>query len=155
MQIFEFGPQHAYVNRCGEQVEGSDLRLHVQCRWRIVDEARILFGSDDLLRPANPEIPLGDFDWDKDASVLDVVQRKWFAGHRQTPLHVVSATGNAYGGFRIGLKKGVLLEGFPCDSDRSEYSEHWRLLGHRPDGSHFVICGYGVEDQNHDRIADI
>lgn len=74
MQIFEFGPAKKYLNRKGDEVEGSDLSLHVQCRWRMVDGSRILFARDDLLRPANQDIPIDEFDWDRDdlsvASVL-------------------------------------------------------------------------------------
>lgn len=154
MQIFEFGPRHKWVNRKGEEVEGGDLRLHVQCRWRIVDAARIVFGRDDLLRPADENVSLDDFDWDKDDSVLDVVKRDWFAQRRTAPLHVVNATGDIYGGFRITLEQDVVLEAFPCDSERGEYSEHWRLLGHRSNGSHFVITGYGIEDDRHELSTD-
>ena len=150
MQVFEFGPVHKFVNRKGEEVEGSNLELHVQCRWRMVDRTRILFARDDLLRPANKDIPLDDFDWDKDESVLDVVQREWFAEHRVAPFHVINATGDIYGGCQIELKDHVFLELFPCDSDRGEYSEHWRLLGHNSDGSHFVVTGYGVEDDRYE-----
>jgi len=153
MQIFEFGPTKKYLNRKGEEVDGSALRLHVQCRWRIVDGSRILFARDDLQRPADEEVPIDEFDWDKDDSVLDVVQRKWFADHRLAPVKVVDATGDDYGGCRIELEGRLLLELFPCDSDRGEYSEHWRLLGHRSDGSHFVVTGYGIQD-DHDRGDD-
>ncbi len=145
MQVFEFGRPKTFLNRKGEQVEGSDLRLHVQCRWRMVDGCRILFARDDLLRPANEDIPIDEFDWDKDDSVLDVVQRKWFEDRRVTPLKVVRVAGDKYGGCQVEFEHGVVLELFPCDSDRGEYSEHWRLLGHRPDGSHFVVTGHGVE----------
>ena len=37
MQIFEFGPLHVSLNRWGQEVETADLRLHIQCRWRLVD----------------------------------------------------------------------------------------------------------------------
>ncbi|MFO7904898.1 MAG: hypothetical protein R6U98_19700 [Pirellulaceae bacterium] len=148
MQIFEFGPQRKYLNRKGEEVEGSDLRLHVQCRWRVVDGARIIYARDDLLRPANEAIPIEDFDLDKEDSVFDVVQRSWFDMYRATPVKVVQVTGDVYGGCCIDLEDNVTLELFPCDSDRGEYSEHWRLLGHRPDGSHFVVTGYGIEEDH-------
>jgi len=148
MQVFEFGPMHKYVNRHGDEVEGADLRLHVQCRWRIVDGTRILFGRDDLLRPADDHIPPLEFDWDEADSVLDVTQRAWFAERRASPLRVVAATGDDYGGFRLELEAGVALEAFPCNSKRGEYSERWRLLGHRVDGGHFVVTGYGVEEND-------
>jgi hypothetical protein len=75
MQIFEFGQAEKIPNRKGNEVEVAPIRLHIQCRWRVVDETRILFGRDDILRPLNPDIPAEDFDWDKDESVLDVTQR--------------------------------------------------------------------------------
>ncbi len=154
MQIFEFGPMHKFINREGEEVEHSDLSLHVQCPWRIVDAVQIMFGYDDLHRPADKNTSLDDFDWDKDDSVLDVVQRNWFAKRRTAPLHVVNVTGDIYGGFRITLEQDVVLEALPCDSRRGEYSEHWRLLGHRSDGSHFVVTGYGIEDDRYESSTD-
>ncbi len=48
MQIFEFGPRTQIVNRKGEDVEIGEFRLHVQCRWRLVDAEKIIFGSDDI-----------------------------------------------------------------------------------------------------------
>lgn len=93
MPVFEFGTRHRFVNRQGEEVEGSDLRLHLQCRWRIVNAERILFGRDDILRPADANISLDDFDWDENDSVFDVVRRKWFAERRSAPLHVVTGYG--------------------------------------------------------------
>jgi hypothetical protein len=145
MQVFGFGPLHKYLNRKGVEVEGTDLRLHVQCRWRLVDAEGIIFGSNDLLRPADESVSLESFDWDKDASVLDVVQQMWLAERRAAPLDVVSASGDIYGGFRIGLARHVVLEAFPCGCDRGEPSEHWRLLGHRAGGHHFVVTTHGIE----------
>jgi hypothetical protein len=145
MQVFEFGPAKKYRNRKGDEVEGSDLKLHVQCPWRMVDGSQILFARDDLLRAANQDIPIDEFDWDKDDSVLDIVQRQWFEDHRAAPLKVVHVAGDQYGGCQIRLEGGMLLELFPCDSDRGEYSEHWRLLDDRRDSYHFVVTGYGVE----------
>jgi hypothetical protein len=145
MQVFEFGPRSQTRNRKDDLVEVSDIRLHIQCRWRFVDGRSILFGRDDLDRPADEAIPPEQFDWDKAESVLDVAQRQWFEKHRPLLPVVREVQGDSYGGFRIGLADGFALECFPCDSRRGEYSEHWRLLGHRADGSHFVITGDGVE----------
>jgi hypothetical protein len=145
MHIFEFGPRRQTRNRKGDLVEVSDLKLHIQCRWRFVDGRSILFGRDDLNYPADDSIPVEQFDWDKADSVLDVARRSWFEKHRGSLPVVREVRGDAYGGFRIALAGGYALECFPCDSQRGEYSEHWRLLGHRPDGSHFVVTGDGVE----------
>lgn len=145
MQVFEFGPRRQRQNRKGEVVEVSDIRLHIQCRWRFMDTQSILFGRDDLNYPADETTPPEQFDWDKADSVLDVAQREWFDKHRPLRPMVQEVQGDAYGGFRIALAGGFALECFPCDSRRGEYSEHWRLLGHRADGSHFVVTGDGIE----------
>ncbi len=145
MQIFEFGPRRQMRNRQVEMVETSDISLHIQCRWRFVDGRSILFGRDDLSYPADESTPPELFDWDKAESVLDVAQRTWFEKHRPSLPVVSEVQGHSYGGFRIALTGGYALECFPCDSRRGEYSEHWRLLGHRADDSHFVVTGEGVE----------
>jgi hypothetical protein len=146
MQVFGFGPRHRIFNRMGE-IEVCGLRLHVQCRWRLVDAGKIAFGRDDLNYPADESVSAEDFDWDKQDSALDVAQRQWFAWHRAAPPRVEAVHGDAYGGFRVCLEGGAALEAFPCDSRRGEYSEHWRLIGHRADGSHFVVTGDGVEGE--------
>lgn len=144
MQMFGFGPRHPKVNRRGEAIEVCQFALHIQCRWRLVDAAKIVFGSDDLHYPADDAIPWDEFDWDKNPSVLDVVQREWFAQRMLVPLKVVNVCGDKYGGFRVQLDGDFALEAFPCYSRRGENSEHWRLFGHRDDGSHFVITADGA-----------
>ena len=147
MQIFEFGPRRRIRNRKGEMVEVGEIGLHIQCRWRFVDGRSILFGRDDLNYPADARIDPEEFDWDKDRSVLDVKLRAWLETHRPAPV-VEAVAGDLYGGFRISLTGGFALECFPCDSRRGEYSEHWRLLRHHGDGSHFVVTGDGVEGES-------
>lgn len=144
MIVFEFGPRRQTRNRNGEFVEVSDFSLHIQARWRFVDARCILFGRDDIHYPADESTSLEDFDWDQGESALDVARRKWFEEHRPSPPEVREVQGDAYGGFRITLDGGYVLECFPCDSRRGEYCEHWRLLGHRSDGSHFVVTGNGA-----------
>lgn len=153
MQIFEFGPRRCIVNREGVEVEVSELKLHVQCRRRLVDGSQILFARDDLNLPADEAVPIEDFDWDKHESMLDVTQRQWFERPRDVLPKVVGVRGDVYGGFQVELEGGFVLEVFPCDSARGEYSEHWRLLGHRADGSHFVVTGYGIEAEDDQRAG--
>jgi hypothetical protein len=145
MAIFDFGPMRRIVNRAGVPVSVADLHLHLQCPWRFIDPARILFGRDDLRRPADDSIPADAFDPNRHDTALDAARRRWFDDHRPSPPVVTAARGDPYGGFRIEIAGGFALEAFPCNSKRGEYSEHWRLLGHRPDASHFVITGDGVE----------
>lgn len=141
MQIFEFGPRHEMTNRKGKIVEVSDIRLHLQCRWRFVSKDQILFGQDDLYRSADPHFT-EDFDYNKQPSALDAAQRAWFDDHRDKPLRVIATRGDNYGGFRIELESHYALECLPCDTS----GEYWRMLGHRADGTHFVVTAEGIED---------
>jgi hypothetical protein len=144
MQMFGFGPRHPKVNRKGEAIEVCQFSLHIQCRWRLVDVAKIVFGSDDLHYPADDSIPWDQFDWDKNLSVLDVLQREWFTQRTIMPLKVLNVCGDKYGGFQVQLDSDFALEAFPCGLGRGERSEHWRFFGHRDDGSHFAITTDGV-----------
>ena len=85
--------------------------------------------------------------------MLDVTQRQWFERHRDVLPKVLDVRGDVYGGFQVELEGGFVLEAFPCDSARGEYSEHWRLLGHRADGPHFVVTGYGIEGEDDQRAS--
>jgi hypothetical protein len=144
MHFFGFGPLQRSTNRQGEEIESSQIRLHIQSRWRLVGPAGILFGRDDLHRPADEALAESEFDWDQHESVLDAKQRNWVSEHSESPPKVVGVSGNRYGDLRIELEFGFALETFCCDSNRSDYSEQWRLFGHRADGSHFVVSGQSV-----------
>lgn len=144
MQVFGFGPLQRSTNRQGEDIESSQIRLHIQSRWRLVGRVGVLFGRDDLHRPADESLTENQFDWDQQESALDVRQRTWLSEHTESPLKVISTSGNRYGDLRIELEFGFAIETFCCDSNRSDYSEQWRLFGHRADGTHFVIRGQTV-----------
>ena len=103
MQMFGFGPRHPKLNRRGETIEVCQFGLHIQCRWRLVNATQIVFGSDDLHYPADDAIPWDKFDWDKNPSVLDVVQHEWFAQRMLVPLTVLNVCGDKYGGFQVQL----------------------------------------------------
>ena len=138
MQMFGFGPPTRSVTLLGKVVEHSKYSLHLQCRWRFTNEHEILFGSDDLNYPADENTSLEGFDWDQSPSLLDVKQQEWFTQHGGS-MQVTEVIGDRYGGFRVLLEQGIVLEAFPCDSRRDDYSEHWRFFGHRADESHFVV----------------
>jgi hypothetical protein len=95
--------------------------------------------------PADESVPIEDFDCDKHEPALDAAQRRW-CDQWSVPPKVVGVRGDAYGGFQVRLEGGAVLEAFPCDSRRGEYSEHWRLIV-EPNGSHFVVTGYGIESE--------
>lgn len=141
MQVFGFGPKSFIRSSKGGEVETSQINLHVQCRWRFVDAHRVLFGSDDLSYPAEENMDVKAFDWASSESLLDAKQKQWFIGHPS--MKMTSALGDPYGGFAICFEGGFSLQSFPCGSQRGEPSEHWRMFGHRADGSHFVVFGDG------------
>lgn len=142
MQIFEFGECQKILNRRGCEVEVADWKLHLQCRWRMVDGESIVFGNDDLYYPADEKLPWDEFDWDKQESVLDLRQQEWFAINRDKKRKVTDAIGDIYGGFQIKLEGGFRLEAFPCKSFQDEHCEQWRLF--ESESEHFVIDGDGV-----------
>lgn len=153
MQVFEFGAQTRVLNRNGVEVEAGDLRLHVQCRWRFTDPTAILFGCDHRWAPAETTAPAEEFDTGQHPSLLERLVRSWLKERREPPCRVVDMATDPYGGFRMTLEGGCALEVFPCHSGQSEHSEHWRLIGPRSTGQHFVVTGEGIEIE-HARSAD-
>src|SRR5579863_5732689 len=119
MQVFGFGPQRSVTTPLGTEAHVPEFRLHVQCRWRLVDGEKIVFGRDDLNYPADESISPEDFDWDKHESALDVAQRRWCSA-LSCPTRVIGVCGDAYGGFQVRLEGDIVLETFPCDSRRDE-----------------------------------
>src|SRR4051812_48044105 len=109
MHMFRFGPWRKRTNRKGELIDVTDHCLSVQCRWRLLDPDRILFGRDDLLYPADEAISLDDFDWDQQESRVDRLRREWFDQQQTVPPVVTSVQGDLYGGFRIELSGGFAL----------------------------------------------
>jgi hypothetical protein len=140
MTVVGFGSLRTKRNFKGEEVSVRDFSLHLQCRWRLTDAERIVFGVDDMFRPADPNVPYDEFDHDEGRSQLDLRWDEWMAVE-QGKRHVTSCAGDPFGGFLIELEGGFSLESFPCDSWRGEYSEQWRLLGPQ---RHFVVNGRGV-----------
>ena len=145
MAVFDFGPTHRVVNHKGVEVDRHAFSLHLQCYWRVVDARRILFGIDDLWRPADPSISVDDFDWDEHESRLDRLWRTWLAEQAGNEPKVIACTGDIYGGFQIELERGFALEVNPCSAGDEQRSEHWRLLGPGRDARHFVVTNHGVE----------
>jgi hypothetical protein len=51
MQMFDFGPEKAWIDPLGHSRLSGDRRLHVQAVWRIVSEGRIVVGYHDYWEP--------------------------------------------------------------------------------------------------------
>ena len=148
MEMFKFGDRRRCLNRKGEEIEVGDLDLHIACPWRIVGPEGVVVGSRDRHYPADEDSDWQEFDDEKDLARLEARLSAWLDDHRDAPPRVQRVEADAVGGFRIFLAEGFVLEAFPAGSLRGEYSEHWRLFGPAMGDRHFVVTGYGVEDDS-------
>lgn len=123
------------------------VALHVACAWRLTDGERILVGSGDLFTPADPDEEPATFDWEPaGASWLDVRLGE-LAATRAAAAHppaVSQVTVDPFGGVRIALTDGFVLELFPSSTPTGHVStEFWRLT--RAGADDFVVGTFGVE----------
>lgn len=146
MHVFKFGARHTVPTRRGGTAVVGDYALHVQCAWRITGLEGIVVGSRDVYYPrGDPDVEPPGFEWDRiGANRRDERIDALLAKHEAEPLVVESVQGDAFGGARIILTKGYVLELFAHDSLPDEY---WRLFVPDGEGSppHFVVTGEGIE----------
>lgn len=133
--------------RRGGAPEEGELTLRVACPWRLADAERVLVGSGDLFTPADPDEDPATFDWEAPgASWLDVRLAELAARRAGDPFVVESAAADRFGGVRIALRGGVVLELFPNSTPTGHVAtEFWRLG--RDDGREddWVVGTFGVE----------
>jgi hypothetical protein len=144
MEMFKFGERRTRPNRKGQLVEVGEYALHIQCPWRIVGPEGVIVGPEDRSYPEDEDADWTDFDSDG-RSRCEARMEAWLSGYSATPLKVQRVEADSVGGFKTFLQHGFVLEAFPADSLRGEYSEHWRLFGPSNEG-HFVVTGYGVQE---------
>ncbi len=143
MEMFSFGGLRESVTPLGKTGLVGEYALHIQCPWRVVGPEGIVVASGDRNYPEDENSDWQDFDSDG-PSLCEARIDEWLQPHKDLPLTVESVTADRLGGFRLELSQGYMLEVFPTDSLRGEYSEHWRLF--RPScENHFVVTGHGVE----------
>ncbi len=144
MEMFAFGERRIRLNRKGEEVEVGEYSLHIQCPWRIVGPDGIIVGFLDRNYPVEENADWQEFD-DEGPSRCEFQMAGWLKEYSGCPLKVEKVEADYVGGFKLFLQHGFVLEAFPANSLQGEYSERWRLF--RPsDESHFVVCGYGIEE---------
>jgi hypothetical protein len=146
MRTLQFGNTEA---RIGGGVVG-EYALHVQCPWRLEDDARMITGSDDLYEPAEQSEQLTEsFDWEKGDSLQERTLRDLLKGYDTNTKQIVNSTSlltvdavqaDSAGGFCLGLSGGYRFLVFPNGTRR----EAWRLFKPSKDGiesneRHFVI----------------
>lgn len=128
---------------------GGLLALHVACPWRLTDGERLLVGSGDLLTPADAEADLETFDWDEPGSNwLDVRLAELWEGFGDAPPVVAAVSADRFGGVRLTLDAGRLLEIFPNSTPTGHVStEFWRLVPDEGAATSFAIGTFGIERQ--------
>ncbi len=131
-QIFEFGQQHPFQNRKGEQVIRADYGLDVSCPWRIIAPEGMALASWDYLSD------------DKRTRPRHARSRAFFEQLRAATLTVEAIEADSVGGVRFRLKGGYVLEVLPVSTSRSD--EYWRMVTLQEEARHhFVVTGGGVQ----------
>ena len=147
MQMFDFGKPCKYHNYKGQEIEGWGYALHIQCPWRVIGPDGIVVGDRDSCYPADESAEWEGFDPDEGKpSHLEAGIFPWMEKYADEPLTVERVEADSVGGFQLFLTEGFVLEAFPSDSLKGEYSEHWRIFRPAQDNSHFVMTGHGVEE---------
>jgi len=146
MRTIQFGDTEA--RKSGGVV--GQYGLHVQCPWRLENDAGVITGSDDLYEPYEiAEQPRESFDWEKEESLQDRVLRDLLKGYDANTKQIVNSTNlltveavqaDSSGGFCLSLSGGYRFLAFPHGTRR----EAWRLFRPSKDGAkyserHFVV----------------
>lgn len=130
MRVLQFGKSHLLAR--GGVV--GEYALHIQCPWRLEDDARIITGNGDLYHPfeKNAE-PDDSFDWEKGVSLQEGVLRELLQGFDESTGQIVNATNllvaegvkaDSAGGFCLVLSGGYRLLVFPNGTQ----AEAWRFF---------------------------
>jgi len=144
MEMFALGERVTRLDRKREDVEVGEYALHIQCPWRIIGPDGVIVGSEDRNYPEDENANWEKFDLDG-PSRCEARMNGWLKEYSEAPLKVERVESDHTGGFELFLEHDFVLEVFPANSLRGEYSEHWRLFRPTKEG-HFVVAGHGVEE---------
>jgi hypothetical protein len=140
MEMFAFGERRTVADRRGPKQVG-EYALHIQCAWHIARGGRVIVGSNDLRRPADPRSDPDDFDPDVPGSTRrDRLLLELFA---DVEPRVRSVELRGCGELDIEFEEGLRLALFPERS--GEHEECWRLFGTATDDPHYVFTTTGPE----------
>jgi hypothetical protein len=146
MRVLQFGKSLSLAR--GGVV--GEYALHIQCPWRLEDNAGIITGNRDLYHAYKKrDEPNDSFDWERDDSLQDGMLREVLQGFDESTRQIVNATNllvvedvqaDSAGGFCLALSGGYRFLVFPS----STRSEAWRFF--KPstdefdsDAPHFVV----------------
>ena len=144
MVMFELGDRIITTDYKGHSVEVGKYALHITCPWRLVDQATIIVGSDDMCIPPGEQRGCNE---PHSAGPSRFGQRAtlWFEQYNGRGPIVASVRADVFGGFNLGLSQDQALEVFPADSFTDD--ERWRLFA-TDDQRNFVVRGHGIDEDN-------
>jgi len=146
LEWFEFGSKLTKITlRNGKTSLVGEYVIDTESAWHILGPNGVVVGSGDRPYPAgeDPHKDLLHFDWDRPgANRCDERMRIFLADHKDSPLRVESLAASNWGGLRINLSAGHVLEIFP---DSSLDYEYWRFYEPWNEEKHFVITAHGIE----------
>tara|TARA_B110001452_G_C14939978_1_gene328745 strand:+ start:54 stop:548 length:495 start_codon:yes stop_codon:yes gene_type:complete len=122
----------------------GEFGLHIQTDWRIINEEKILIGSNDLFEPDSENQSESDFDYEtgnlRDQKLDKIIN--------SDNLIVSKIRIEKIGGLNIQFKNKTELQIIPTNSSESEYNEFWRLIDNRkPETEHIVSRISGIENE--------
>ena len=145
MLTLQLGEPRMDTSPMGRRREIGEYALHVQCPWRLTENARLIVGSGDLYTPAEPSVDRVAFQWDAvGASWWDHQLRGFFSD--RAPIRIERIAADPFGGFLLACSSNISFEVFPNTSAvPHDDSEYWRLLKPGDSTKHFVVCASGLE----------
>lgn len=131
------GERFMTVNWRGEAVEKSTYALHIQTRWRIVNETKkeVLLAAGDMYSPRTGMPYDKEFDWELQGNNLfDEKCQSWL--EREMPVYIKRYEINQWGDLTLLFSNEEMLQVFNTSSDDSEC---WRLFMPGKDRPHLVV----------------
>jgi hypothetical protein len=125
---------------------GDGYTLSVYCAWRLVRGATLVAGSADLFTPADPDEDLETFDYEAPGATWWDVRWQGYVDGLAAPPTVMAATADAFGGLRLSLSDGAVLEVFPNSAPAEHFeTEFWRLAREGAEEPVVTVGTGGVE----------
>ena len=139
MECLKFGFR---INNKNQNI--GEFGLHIQTGWRMVNEEKILVGSNDLYEPNSENQSELDFDYEdgnlRDEKLKNIIN--------SDTLIVSKVLVDKIGGLNILFNDKTELQIIPINSSESEYNEFWRLIDNRKtESKHLVARISGIENE--------
>ena len=144
---FDFGKNISHVKtRKGVTLSVAEYTIDTESAWHIRNRTGIIVASADRFYAGekDPYEGFEDIDWEDKPGENRCDERleKFIKQHRASPLIVVSAGANNWGGLTINLSKGFAIEIFKQDTVNNEYWRMFDSVNRRK--KHFVVTTHGI-----------